>query len=162
MLSGEQYFMNTRTFTQYMSGRPTLQTVTYYYYNDIILVNINPSGIIDWAIKVPKRQMTVDDGGFYSSYAMAINKDKIHFVYNDNPNNLNYSGVGRVSNAGGRNQVIMVASVNSKGEMSRQPLRAGNANIIIRPKVCKQIAYSEMILFGQRRKTQQFGKIIFE
>jgi hypothetical protein len=46
--------------------------------------------------------------------------------------------------------------------MTRQPLGAGNANIIIRPKVCEQITYSEMILFGQRKKTQQFGKIVFE
>lgn len=162
MLIGEQYFVRTRTFTQYTAGRPTTQTITYYYYNDIILVNINARGEIDWAVKVPKRQMSVDDGGFYSSYAMAINKDKIHFVYNDNPENIDYTGVGRVSSTGGRNQVVMVASVNSKGEMTRQPLGAGNAEVIIRPKVCEQISYSEMILFGQRKKTQQFGKIVFE
>ncbi len=162
MLIGEQYFVKTVTYTQYIGNRPSVRTVTYYYYNDIILVNIDGSGNIDWAIKVPKRQMSVDDGGFYSSYAMAINKDKIYFIYNDNPDNLSYTGVGRVSNAGGRNQVVMVAQVNSKGEMSRKPLSAGISEVIIRPKVCEQISYSDMILFGQRRKTQQFGRITFE
>ena len=126
------------------------------------LVNINARGEIDWAVKVSKRQMSVDDGGFYSSYAMAINKDKIHFVYNDCPENLDSIGVGQVCGAGGRNQVVMVASVNSKREMTRQPLGAGNAEVIIRPKVSEQISYAEMILFGQRKKTQRFGKITFE
>jgi hypothetical protein len=162
MLIGEQYFVKTVTYTQYIGGRTTTRTVTYYYYNDIITVNINPVGDIDWAIKIPKRQMSVDDGGFYSSYAMAINKDKIYFIYNDNPDNLGYSGVGKVSNAAGRNQVVMVASVNSKGEVTRQPLGGGAPDVIIRPKVCEQTSYSEMVLFGQRRKTQQFGRITFE
>jgi hypothetical protein len=162
MLIGEQYFVKTVTYTQFIGGRPTVRTVNYYYYNDIIMVNIDPSGNIDWAIKVPKRQMTIDDGGFFSSYAMAINKDKIYFIYNDNPDNLDYSGTGRVKDAGVRNQIVMVASVNSKGEMTRKPLGAGNAEVIIRPKVCEQISYSEMVLFGQRKKTQQFGRITFE
>jgi hypothetical protein len=161
MLIGEQYFVRTRTYTQYMGGRPMTQTTTYYYYNDIIVVNIDPQGNIDWSVKVPKRQMSIDDGGFYSSYAMAINKDKIYFVYNDSPDNLSYTGTGTVSNASGRNRVVMVTSVNSKGEMSRKPLSGGMAEVITRPKVCEQISYSEMILFGQRRKTQQFGMITF-
>lgn len=162
MLIGEQYFVRTRTYTQYMGGRPITQTTTYYYYNDIIVVNIDPQGNIDWSVKVPKRQMSTDDGGFYSSYAMAINKDKIYFVYNDSPDNLSYSGTGQVSNASGNKRIVMVTSVNSKGEMNRKPLSAGMAEVITRPKVCEQISYSEMILFGQRRKTQQFGMITFE
>jgi len=163
MLIGEQFFVKTVTYTtRGVNGMMSTYTVTYYYYNDIIVVNIDPTGKIDWAVKVPKRQMSTDDGGFYSSYAMALNKDKIYFVYNDNPDNLDYSGVGKVSTANVRNQVVMVAQVNSKGEMSRKPLSAGIAEVIIRPKVCEQISYSEMVIFGQRKKTQQFGLISFE
>jgi hypothetical protein len=46
--------------------------------------------------------------------------------------------------------------------MKRQLLGAGAGEVIIRPKVCEQISYSQMLLFGQRRKTQQFGRIEFE
>lgn len=162
LLVGEQYFVKTVTYTSYINGRPSTRTVTYFYYNDIIVVNINPDGNIAWTVKVPKRQTSVNDGGFYSSYAMAINKDKIYFVFNDNPDNLDYTGVGRVQETVLRNQVVTVASVNAKGEMKRQLLGAGAGEVIIRPKVCEQTSYSEMLLFGQRRKTQQFGKIEFE
>jgi hypothetical protein len=162
LLIGEQFVVKTVTYTTYVGGRPSTRSVTYYYYNDIIMVNVNPQGNIDWAVKVPKRQTSVNDGGFYSSYAMAINKDKIYFVFNDNPDNLDYSGVGRVSETPARNQVVTAVSVNAKGEMKRQLLSAGAGEVIIRPKVCEQISYSEMLLFGQRKKTQQFGKIEFE
>jgi hypothetical protein len=162
LLIGEQYFVKTVTSTTYINGRPSTRTMTYYYYNDIIMVNVGPNGNIDWSVKIPKRQTSVNDGGFYSSYAMATNKDKIYFVFNDNPDNLDYTGVGRVSETPTRNQVVTVVSVNTKGEMKRQLLGAGAGEVIIRPKVCEQISYSQMLLFGQRRKTQQFGRIEFE
>lgn len=162
LLIGEQFFINTVTTTTYFNRMPMTRTVTHYYYNDIIMVSIRPDGTIDWAVKIPKRQHSVDDGGFYSSYAMAINRDKIYFVFNDNPNNLDYSGVGRVSQTPSRNQVVTVVSVNPRGEMKRQILGAGAGEVIIRPKVCEQISYSEMLLFGQRRRTQQFGRITFD
>lgn len=162
LLVGEQYFVKTVTQTTYINGRPSTRTITYYYYNDIIMVNVGPNGNIDWSVKIPKRQTSINDGGFYSSYAMATNKGKIYLVFNDNPDNLDYAGVGRVSETPTRNQVVTVVSVNTKGEMKRQLLGAGAGEVIIRPKVCEQISYSEMLLFGQRRKTQQFGRIEFE
>jgi hypothetical protein len=161
LLIGEQYFVRTVTQTTYSGNRSTTYTNTHYYYNDIIVVNLAPSGNIDWAVKVPKRQHTINDGGFYSSYAMALNKDKIYFVYNDNPDNLGYSGQGNVKALNQRNQMVTVAQINTKGEMKRQPLSSGISEVIIRPKVCEQISYSQMLLFGQRRKTQQFGLILF-
>lgn len=162
LLIGEQYFVKTTTSTSRVGTMVTTTTTTHYYYNDIIIVNVNPEGDIDWSVKVPKRQQSVNDGGFYSSYAMAINRDKIYFVFNDSPNNLDYTGVGKVKSTPYRNQVVTVASVNSKGEMKRQILGAGAGEVIIRPKVCEQISYSQMLLFGQRSRTQQFGKIEFE
>jgi hypothetical protein len=145
-----------------MGTQTTTSTVTYYYYNDVIVVNIGPQGNIDWAVKVPKRQTSTNDGGFYSSYAMAINKDKLYFVFNDDPDNLDYKGVGRMSQTNIRRQVVTAVTVNAKGEMKKQILGAGVGEVIIRPKVCEQISYSEMLLFGQRSKTQQFGRIVFE
>jgi hypothetical protein len=162
LLVGEQFFVKTVTSTYRMGTQTTTSTVTYYYYNDVIVVNIGPQGNIDWAVKVPKRQTSTNDGGFYSSYAMAINKDKLYFVFNDDPDNLDYKGVGRMSQTNIRRQVVTAVTVNAKGEMKKQILGAGVGEVIIRPKVCEQISYSEMLLFGQRSKTQQFGRIVFE
>lgn len=146
-----------------MNGIPQTSTTTHYYYNDIITVKINTEGQIEWAEKVAKRQHTLDDGGFYSSYLMSIVKGRICFIFNDNPENLGYTGVGRVFNyVGGNKSIVTLVSLDEKGHQERQPLlRASDIEVIVRPKVCKQIASNNIILFGQRRKTQQFAMVSF-
>lgn len=162
LLVGEQYYVVTTTYSTGVGAGRSTRTITRYYYNDIICVNISPNGTIDWAVKVPKRQMSVDDGGAFLSYAMAIHRDKLYFIYNDNPDNLAYTGVGRVKNTNLRDQTVIVAQINSKGEMKRTPLGAGAGDVFIKPKVCEQISYGEMLLFGQRKKSQQFGRLAFD
>ena len=36
-----------------------------YYYNDIIVVNIQPNGEIEWTARIPKQQTTSNDGGYF-------------------------------------------------------------------------------------------------
>ncbi|MCB0586514.1 MAG: hypothetical protein KDD06_14485, partial [Phaeodactylibacter sp.] len=69
VLVAEQYYVFERTY-RYWDG--TLRFDYYYNYNDIIVVNIQPDGNIEWATRIPKRQETINDGGYYSSYAMSI------------------------------------------------------------------------------------------
>jgi hypothetical protein len=163
ILLGEQYFIRTVTTTRMMNGVPVVYTTTHYYYNDIIAVKIDPSGQIEWAEKIAKRQHTAEDGGFYSSYTMAIVKGNLCFIFNDNPKNVEYKGTGKVLNyGGGKQSLVMMVSLDAKGKQKRQPLfRTLDAAVIARPKVCEQITNNEVILFGQRKKTQQFASITF-
>lgn len=164
MLIGEQYYMYTTTSYQTTSTGMTQSYTTYHYiYNDIITVKINPSGQIEWAEKIPKRQHSYNDGGFYSSYTLGIVKGRICFLYNDNPKNIEYSGTGKVANYNaGRESIVMLASLTEDGKVERQPLFSSkDVEVITRPKVCEQITGSEIILFGQRKKNQQFARITF-
>jgi hypothetical protein len=162
ILIGEQYFVNAITTTSYMNGVATTRTIYHYYYNDIIAVKINPEGQIMWAEKIAKSQHTIDDNGFYASYTLAIVRGKICFIFNDNPKNVTYQGIGRPARYNGVESVAMIVSLNQQGEQVRQPLFKNNRDIITRPKVCKQIANNEVILFGQRKKNQQFARLVFE
>jgi hypothetical protein len=163
MLMGEQYFRKTTTHTTRMNGMVQTYTTTHFYYNDIIAVKINPSGQIEWAEKIAKRQHTTDDGGFYSSYTMAIIRGQICFVFNDHPKNISYTGTGRVYNYyGGQESIVVMVSLDPAGRQVRQPLfRSADVEVIVRPKVCEQITSTDIILFGQRRKTQQFARVSF-
>jgi len=167
MLIGEQYYVSTSTSNMMMNGMMQTYTTYHYNYNDIITVKIDPAGQIEWAEKVAKRQHTIDDGGFYSSYTMAIVKGRICFIFNDNRKNSTYNGAGKVynysPNSRNENSMIMLVSIDQSGKQVRQPLfGALDAEVITRPKVCQQISSSEVILFGQRKKTQQFAKVTFE
>jgi hypothetical protein len=85
VLVAEQYYVFERSY-RYWDG--TLRFDYFYHYNDIIVVNIRPDGSIEWATKIPKRQETVNDGGYFSSYAMSIVRDRLYFIFNDNGREL--------------------------------------------------------------------------
>ena len=162
ILIGEQYFVEAVSSTMYINGRTTTTTNYHFYYNDIIAVKINPEGQIEWAEKIAKAQHSINDNGFYSSYTLAIVKGKICFIFNDNADNLGYKGIGRPVNFNGRQPVVMIASLSQQGELVRQPLYKNNLDVITRPKVSKQIRNNQVILFGQRKKSQQFARVVFE
>jgi len=165
ILIGEQYYVTTYTTTSRMNGVTTTHTTTYYNYNDIIAVKVNAAGQIEWAEKVAKTQHTSDDGGFFSSYTLAIVNGKICFIFNDSPKNLDKAAAnsGKTYNFRANNLVVVVASLDRNGKETRQPIFSSvDLEVIARPKVCEQISNKEVILFGQRRKTQQFAKITFE
>ncbi len=54
-----------------------------YYYNDIILFSIGPTGEIQWVEILRKRQFSQDDSGIYSSFFLMKGKRNLRFLYND-------------------------------------------------------------------------------
>jgi hypothetical protein len=161
ILVGEQYFFNVVTSTRMINGVMSMYTTTHYYYNDIIAVKIDPNGEIEWTQKIPKTQHTLEDGGFYSSYALAIVKGKICFIFNDNPKNI---GVKESKSANYRptKSVGVIVSLDQKGNVTKQAIfGSADSEVIMRPKVCEQISNQEVILFGQRKKNQQFAILTF-
>ncbi len=82
----EYYKYFERCHTDPKTGR---QTCTHnYLYHDIIVTRINPEGKVSWTTRVPKRQHTVNDNGYYSSFAFGHKNGNIFLVYNDNPKNI--------------------------------------------------------------------------
>jgi hypothetical protein len=162
LLVGEQYYVRIVTTTTTLNGQKTVRHHYHYYYNDIIAVKINPAGQIEWAQKVAKSQHTFDDGGYYSSYALAAAKGKTWFIFNDNPKNMDYDGEGRPENFNSGKSEAVIVGLDSGGKQTKQAIfSSGDVEVMIRPKVCEQISGQDVILFGQRRKMQQFAKLTF-
>ena len=127
------------------------------------MVNINSSGNIEWAQKINKRQVSRNDGGPFSSFAMAVVKDKLYFIFNDNKENLT-NKEGKTSNfsLSDRKGIVTVVTMNQDGTSTRSPLYTNEEiEVLTRPKVCRQINDSEMLLFGERKKTDQFALLKF-
>ena len=140
--------------------RSVRQDLTIYNYNDIFVLNIRPDGTLDWATNISKVQQTIDDGGYFSSYAMAVAGDKLHFVFNDNAGN--YRGdIDRLRVYDGvRDGVVAMATVSRDGSVDVQPLRSKEAvRVAVRPKVCRQIGRRELLLFSERGRSVRFGVI---
>lgn len=113
----EMYYSYAVTTT---SSNGTTKTTYHYIYGNIAVINVNPDGTIDWNVKIPKYQHTVDDGGNLSSYMYFISNDGIYFVYNDNLSNL-IQKEGKIYNVAfkGKKAVLTVAKVNPDGKIER-------------------------------------------
>ncbi|MEY2962968.1 MAG: hypothetical protein RL754_229 [Bacteroidota bacterium] len=80
----EDYEVVVRTV---QTSRGTTVTNYYYYYNDIVVLSISKDGDIDWYAHIPKKQVSMNDGGYYLGYALLQNEDGLHFIYNDHKKN---------------------------------------------------------------------------
>lgn len=161
VLIGEQYYVYTRT---YSNGKSTY-TVTYYNYNDIIVTSVAPDGKIAWSQKIPKRQTTQNDGGFYSSFALAVTKDKLRFIFNDHKDNLAPKKQGDWKNfsLSDKRGIVAVVTMDKDGNITREPLFSdAETEVYCRPKVCDQFNDDQMLLFGERGKKEQFAIITFK
>ncbi|MBK8353761.1 MAG: hypothetical protein IPL21_19570 [Saprospirales bacterium] len=59
-------------------------TTIHYFSNDILVVDVDSDGSIDWFNRIPKRQHEINQYK-YSSYISALIGDKLAVVFNDNP-----------------------------------------------------------------------------
>ncbi|MEN0004454.1 MAG: hypothetical protein AAF798_09930 [Bacteroidota bacterium] len=158
LLVAEQFYRYERVWRTWDG---LLQTDFFYHYNDLIVVNIRPDGTIEWATRIPKRQETVNDGGYYSSYAMSIVRDKIYFIFNDNPRNFNPDS-NRLYNYNGKSSVIALVELRKDGEYSAFPLfNNRDADVVTRPIICKQIGSRKMMIYGEWGSRYRFGTLEF-
>lgn len=160
VLVAEQYFVFERA---YRTWDGLLRFDYFYNYNDIIVVNIKPDGSIEWATRIPKRQETVNDGGYYSSYAMSIVRDRLYFIFNDNSRNFRDDGSTRLHNFNGRNSIVALAELHKDGQLRMYPLfNNRDADVVTRPKICKQSGSRRMLVYGERGRRYRFAELQFD
>ena len=135
----------------------------YFNYNDIIIVNIQPDGEIAWSARIPKRQTSVNDFGMYSSYGMSIVADKLYFVYNDDPKNLDPKTKRIATETPDKYSVVTIAEVNRDGQVRRSPLFQNKDNgVVVRPKISKQVGRRDLAIYGESGRRYKFGVLTFE
>ncbi len=165
LLVGEQYFMQERTYRRYNGigfSNSTYQTDYYYNYNDILVANIRPTGELEWATRIPKYQVTVNDKGEFSSYAMAILRDKICFLFNDNAKNFVPKQQKLFPFSGDGDSVVTLAELKKDGSLQMFPLfNNADNNVLTRPRLCRQNGRKNMLIFGEHGRKYKFGILMF-
>jgi hypothetical protein len=143
------------------NNRGAQRSEFYFNYNDILVVNIAPDGTIDWASRIPKRQISVNDGGLFSSYTMSTVQDKLYFMYNEDPRNLATKKISAETPDG--NSVVVLAEVGQDGAVRKQPFFTNReTGVIMRPKICRQIGKREMLVYSEKNGKFRFAEIAFE
>lgn len=144
-----------------------VQRCTYHYlYYDIIATRIDAKGKVEWITRIPKRQHTVNDNGYYSSYAFGQKDKELYLVYNENPKNIPILAANpqaplkALKNVVMKKAIPMMVRVNEKGVAIRTAL-FGNAKdkFIFRPKFSDYMRGDEMVLFARTKKEYKLGRL---
>lgn len=160
LLTAEQFFVRVVSTTDSRTGIVTY--TYYYYYNDIIIVDIDSSGKINWTVKIPKNQVSSNDFGFYSSFLMAVHRDKIYLIFNDHLANANNTTQFQklTSTRGKKNIVASIVTIDRDGTWKKQMLfPVSEPGIHFLPKYSMQISEDEILLYCYYRGSNRFGKL---
>ena len=112
----EQYYVYRRMNYDNRTGLSS--TVYYYYYDDIIAFKLGLNGEFVWQKRIEKSQVSINDGGPFSSYSSFCDGEKIYFLFNDNSNN--YGDDGQFSQEGERvysSNLSMIRNVAASAEI---------------------------------------------
>ena len=137
-LVAENYYVVVNTSTirdQYGYDRTT--TSYTYHYDDLIVLYMSPEGTVEWSAKIPKKQMSYNDDGPYSSYLLNVEDDRISLIFNDHEDNASRYKEGKdPRNMGNpKRSVTTCVSINNDGKLVWKELfRASEERIVFRPK----------------------------
>ncbi len=162
-LIAEQYYITTTTYTDPRTGH-VIYTY-YYHFNDVLIIKFGKDGRIRWGNRLAKQQQSLDDRGYYSSYAAVAYENNLFIIYNDNPKNLQYNPKG-----GGMTtiwemddpQKSVAVFVKYEGEEvgEREILFAAKeAEYIFNPNIIYRVDEKTLILFAQGWKNYRFVRV---
>ena len=133
ILSSEEYqetHENVSDFNAYGVAQPSVRN--YYYYENLLVLSINPSNSLDWHTVVRKDQVSVNDNGTFSSYVLAVLPDRLLYIYNDLTR---------------KNWDLSVAEINEQGKTESKVLvKPQNYDGRLVPQYGYQISYNQFII----------------
>lgn len=169
----EQYYVIVRTTTTGTGTSRTTTTTYYYHYHDIIAYKITPTGDFEWVKKIPKHQVSADDGGYLSSFAEYCTDSKLVLLFNDNLKNYDEGGnfiepdqYRDIEYAGYRKKTNCVAKVEldlATGVTTRSTFfgRAEAEAIAIPKLFYTDYTKNEMLMVLRMNKKEKFGLLKF-
>ena len=162
----EQYYVQVRSNSDGRTDQSS--NMYYYYYNDIIAYKIDTTGAFAWVKKIEKDQVSINDGGPYSSFESFVSKGRVYFVFNDNIRNYDESGnflnPERLESANysrKRNAVALASIDLESGESVRTSfLERDQNNTIVVPKLFTvNYRTGELIMYSIARQKEMIGII---
>ena len=127
-------------------GRPGFynSSQSRYYYNNILILNMDNTGKLEWNNVIHKSQYD-DDNDNYMSYAIMLYGGKLHFLFNELER---------------RTQLLNDQSVSPSGEVTRNPpLKSLDRGYQFMPRYAKQVSVSQIIVPCIYRNYICFAKI---
>jgi hypothetical protein len=147
-LVAEQFLIDEICYQDYRTGMMNCNYI--YNFNSIAVINMSRQGQVIWSADIPKFQETANDGGRFSSYVFAQNKDQIYFVFNDNQANTAKNDARKVAVMNNVERAVPVlVTMKSNGNYTRDALSTEKRNKFpMLPRASCQISNESILLIG--------------
>lgn len=118
-----------------------------YYFDQIFVASIHPTGKEHWTNIFQKKQYSFDDGGIYSSYFTFVGKKGVRILFNDEIRSQS---------------TISEFTINGKGDYKRRAIiNTIGTDIKLRVRDALQISASEIVVPSQYRNKLKMVKFKF-
>ncbi len=144
----EQKEIATEDDVVMVNGIPQSTSKNVYNFNEIVLLNYDSSGFLDWSKVITKNQTTINDGGYFSSAVVYVGDQYIQLLYND-----------QLRNTGD----IMQYTIYNNGKMeSSKLLKTELDYVAIIPAESKQVSSNKVIISTSKNRRFALLKLIYD
>ncbi|MFI5171648.1 MAG: hypothetical protein ACHQFW_04615 [Chitinophagales bacterium] len=132
-------------YDPYYGYRTSTRQVEFYEYDDILLFSVKPNGSPNWNNVIRKKQISREDRGVNSSYAIINSKQKLTFIFNEDIE---------------QNSNVLEYEMTAEGTLDRKSLfNANQQEVQLRPSSAEQISFNEIIIPSIYKKMLAFVKL---
>jgi len=129
---------------------------------------VNKKGKMDWAQRIAKNQNSLDDNGYYSSYAATVELTKLKIIFNDHKANAKKDKLPEKTKqikfmpAKSPKAVPFVVTIYTDGSFEKDMIFPGkDAKNVFVPRLFYNTG-ENYFTYGQKGKTYRFGSFVFE
>lgn len=131
MLIAEKYVQTRQTYTYYVNNFPQTSTRVIYSFDEVIVLSIDPAGILQFHSVVKKNQSSVGDGGYYSSFITIPTLDQVHILFNTEGDEETDIGLQSISYRGQSENRILIKKSNTNASIIPGEYKLVSANSAI-------------------------------
>jgi hypothetical protein len=147
IIVAERYYETRQSYTYYVNGFPQVSYRVVYNYDEIVVVNKNAQGVTQQAEVIKKKQSSMNDGGYFSSFVIVNTNDRLAFIYNAD-----------VSAEGD----IMITSISPAGEIDTRILvKSLSFYVSLMPSESRQVGYNTVLASTLKDKKYALMRIVF-
>lgn len=134
--------INNRAY--YDSGS---RAIIDYYYDELMVISIHPTGATHWKNVLHKKQYSQDDDAAYSSYFLFKTPSNLRFLFNDE---IRYENT------------VSEYVINGLGESDRNSiLSTQNLELRLRFRDAVQVSANELVVPSERRNRLKLVKMVY-
>jgi hypothetical protein len=134
----DPYYGGYRTSTRY---------INYHEYEDILLIMIDPDGALSWEDVIRKKQVSREDHGRNSSFALLNVQSQLFFIFNED---ISY------------NTNVLQYVLDTGGKINRNTMFNANTNeVMLVPRKARQVSGNEIIIPSIYKNNLAFVKLTY-